>query len=80
MSRFIYFLDRFRSIWFRITSLCLRAFQAGGKAGGMEWNGDESGLLRTNLQGGEQVEWQDVITYALGLRSPWCLSAPVQQD
>lgn len=46
MSRPIYFLDRYRSILFLVTSLCLRGFQAGGKAGATEWNEDESVLLR----------------------------------
>lgn len=32
------------------------------------------------VQGGEQFGWQDVIIYALELRSPWCLSASVQED
>lgn len=46
MSRPIYFLDRSGSIWFLVTSLCLRGFQAGEKAEAMEWNEDESVLLR----------------------------------
>lgn len=36
------FLDQSRSSWFLVTSRRLGAFQAGGKAGAMEWNGDES--------------------------------------